>query len=169
MAPQQFPFVRLVKWLAVLSVLAFVAFLFRLVTYVPPGGRIFYSPLTKAELVGTYRFDTASIHGQDVPKGFLALAITLKADGSFVATNVPADCFFSYNPTPPVSEARGTWELKHESTSGEVDYLFLKFTTAPGPGLYSRVVEFLQFTPQINMSYHSGKPDSVIFSLKQQK
>jgi hypothetical protein len=152
-----------------------VEILFRLFVFLVFCNCTFASSLTKAELVGTYCLDASSLHGQNVPTNFYAFAITLNADDSFVATNVPADFFFGYTPTPAASEARGTWKLRHESEgsslfyNGENDYLDLNFVTAPGPGSYGTNVEPAGSTPRIYISYHSGKKDDAVFYLKKQK
>ena len=136
----------------------------------------FAAPLPKDEVVGTYRIDPSTLHGQTVPTNFFSFAITLSSDGSFSATNVPADFFFSYTPTTATAEARGTWKLDHRSEgrslvyTGENDYLVLDFTSAPGPGSYSTLVESARRgSVRIYMCYHSGKKDAVVFYLRREK
>lgn len=128
--------------------------------------------LKNDDLVGIYRLDVKRLYKQIQPEGLQELALTLKADGSFVTTNVFADCFFSYTPTPATSEAKGTWKLRHVSEgaslfyTGENDYLDLDFATTPGPGLFSTP---LGSGPSISMNFHSGRQDACVFYLVKQK
>jgi hypothetical protein len=147
---------------------------FRLVTSLLFCNCAVASPLTKADLVGTYRLDASTLHGQSVPSNFYSFAITLNADGSFAVTNLPADFFFDFTPSAAAAGARGTWELRRESEGNllfhvENDYLDLNFATTPGPGSYGTTVEPTFSTPRIYMCYHSGKQDEAVFYLKQQK
>jgi len=136
----------------------------------------FAAPLTSSEIAGTYCLDASSLHKQSVPTNFYAFTITLKADGSFIATNVPADFFFDYTPTPAVAEARGTWAVRHESEgrslfyTGENDYLDLDFTSPPGPGAFSTPLQSSHLAPpRIYICYHSNKKDAAVFYLKRQR
>jgi len=127
---------------------------------------------TEADLVGIWRVDTNLLYGQTLPTNFLSFALTLKADGSFLATNVPADFFFSYGSEPASPEARGTWRFKPHESDG-TDKLFLDFLK-PSEGLWVSNVQ-LKFSGvpyfsrvarrYIYMSYHTGKPDALVFYL----
>ena len=130
----------------------------------------------ESELVGTWRIDTNLLHHQVIPTNFLSFALTLKSDGSFLATNVPADLFFDYTPTPAFAEAQGSWKLKPDSSDG-TDKLFLDFAK-PNPGYWSSFVQMkfsgIPFFSRvarryIYMGYHSGKKDELVFYLIQRE
>ena len=67
---------------------------------------------------------------ESMPPNFLAFALTLKENGSFIATNVPAGFFFD----DAVSEGRGAWRLGTLMTGVPLHpltnepYLFMRFT-----------------------------------------
>jgi hypothetical protein len=127
---------------------------------------------TEAELVGIWRVDTNLLHRQTLPTNFLAFAVTLQANGTFVATNVPADFFFDYTPHPASAQAGGTWTFKPHQRDG-TDKLFLNFTK-PSEGSWSSDVQFkfagVPYFSRVNrryirMGYHVGKPDVLLFYL----
>jgi hypothetical protein len=126
----------------------------------------FAAPATKADFVGTYHLDVSTFHGQTIPTNFYAFAITFNDDGSFVATNIPADFFIT--PTAATSQAKGTWKLTHDSDSSS-DYLALFFTTTPIAWSWSNVVESYRDRPRIRMDYHTGNEDGAVFYLTKQK
>jgi hypothetical protein len=133
------------------------------------------APPSSATFAGTYRVENID-DKHSVPTNFFEFSLTLNADGSFVATNVPADFFFHYPPTPARPGAKGTWSVEHRSEgrsffyTGENDYLNLKFTTAPGPGSWSQLIQSdMLGAPWIRMDYHSGKSDAMLFNLKRVK
>lgn len=132
-------------------------------------------PMARAALVGTYRLDPSSLHRQTVPTNFFAFALMLHQDGSFGATNVPADFFFDYSPTLAVAGVKGNWTIRHRSErgslmwTGEQDWLELNFTSAPGSGSYQALIQANPWRPpRISMSYHGGKSDAASFYLKKE-
>ena len=151
-----------------------ITYSIRLLAFLLLCASAFAAPFTKADLVGIYRLDTTTLYNQTVPTNFYAFSLTLNTNGSFVATNVPADFFFSYPPTPAAAEARGTWKVRHESEgrslfyTGENDYLDLDFTT-PSPGSHGTPLQSYWGTPRIYMAYHTGKDDAAVFYLIKQK
>jgi hypothetical protein len=151
-----------------------VAILFAVFTYLMFSGDALAAPLTKADVVGTYRIDGATLHGQTLPTNFFAFAMTLNADGSFVTTNVPVDFFLGYTPAPTTPEPRGDWKLRHESEgasfvyTGENDYLDLHLTNGPKSG-FGLNIEPTWTTPRIKWYYHSLGPDHAEFYLKKQQ
>ena len=164
---------RRILWLA--AMIRASSFSIRLLAYLFLCNCTLAAPLNKADLVGTYHIDTSSFHlsgDETLPTNFWAFAITLNADGSFVATNVFPDCFFSFIPTPATPNARGSWDLRHESDggslfyTGETDYLTLDFTTVPGPGRYSTQIERYRSRLRIRMDYKSGKKYIATFYLQ---
>jgi hypothetical protein len=131
------------------------------------------------DVSGFYRLDTATLEGHPVPANFYAFSIVLNTsgtftNGTFIATNVPADFFFDYTPTPAVSEARGTWKVRHTSDggslfyTGENDYLDLEFTT-PSSLSWSQQIEIYRGIPRFRINYHSQKSDSAWYYLSRQK
>lgn len=145
------------------------AFSFGLFAYVLLCHSALAAGFTKDELVGTYRVNSYSIIGHSLPTNYYAFAITLNANGSFVATNVPADLYFNSTSTVAIPEARGTWKLRHVSEgrsfihTGETDYLDLDFTM-PSHGSDSHIV-LPGDLPRLAASYHSGESDSASFCL----
>lgn len=125
------------------------------------------APLTKDELVGTYQVGASTVDAPLVPTNFYAVTITLNADGSFVATNAPANFFFSYpNPDIPKDLTHGTWELSPEYESANEDddaSVDLTFTTASWSGEWSHPVELYQGTPRIYVIYLPFEDSSAKF------
>lgn len=129
------------------------------------------APPSSAAFVGIYHVVKFKGDRLSIPTNVFKFSLTLNADGSFVATNVPANLFFSYTPTPAVAEAKGTWKVEHRSEgrsffyTGENDYLTLNFTSAPGPGSWSNLIySDLLGPPWMQMDYYLTK--SNIFSFK---
>lgn len=115
--------------------------------------------LDEMETAGTYRWNGKPIHGL-VPTNYSVFSLTLAADGSFVATNLPAGIFFwTEDPTP---SARGRWHLKRVQErpsfffTGEADYLFLDFET-PSRGGFSVEIEGHSKTRRFRIDHRSGK------------
>jgi hypothetical protein len=99
----------------------------------------FGAPVAEREVVGTWRVDTNLLYGATMPTNFSRFGLTLQADHTFVAANVPANFFFHYDPTSEVDQARGTWKLTPEWKDG-ADHIELEFETAPGPGYWGGIV-----------------------------
>lgn len=119
------------------------------------------APLTKDELVGTYQVGASTVDAPLVPTNFYAVTITLNADGSFVATNAPANFFFSYpEPDMPKYLTHGTWKVSYEGVAYNVD---LTFTSASWTGSWGHPIKFYRGTPRIYVTYLPYKLSSARF------
>jgi hypothetical protein len=115
------------------------------------------APPSALDLVGTYRLESMTTHGQIAPTNFNQIAITLNADGSFVTTNVPPDFFFEAPSNSSLAITQGTWEEKQAAGTG---VLFLNFPTASGFNACMLPIKSDFGTLRICKVYHVGKPDS---------
>ena len=94
--------------------------------------------VTNVDLTGTWRADPKAVHMGVLPTNFLAFALTLNADGTFIATNLPAGLFSSSTAVP---EARGTWTCKH-SSADDVHYFGLSFDVPKTQGYYGTMLKW---------------------------
>ena len=136
-------------------------------------------PLAVSEVAGAYRIDPSLIRVGQMPTNYLPFGLVLKADGSFVATNVPAD--FIFDSKPAVAQAAGTWKLRYESYTNSLiytgqDYIDLQFTTAPGPGSTGLIIDIRgtipildKGRPCIRMHHQFANKDWLVFYLAKQK
>src|SRR5579864_5719803 len=129
------------------------------------------APLSNADVVGTFRIAPNFRNTRTIPTNFYPFTLTVNADGSFVATNVPSGVLCEDTAIP---EAKGMWKLRHESDgrslfyTGEEEFLVLN-TTFPKASYGELWVRYTWPTMYLQVSYHSGKNDSVTFYLKKEK
>jgi hypothetical protein len=136
-------------------------------------------PLTVAEVAGVYKIDPSLVRVGQMPTNFLPFAIVLKADGTFMATNVPAHLIFESKTA--VAHTEGTWKLRYESyTNASIykgqNYIDLDFATAPGPGSTGLIMDVWgaipivdKGRPCIKMSCQFPNTDWLVFYLSRQK
>src|ERR1035441_7630026 len=117
------------------------------------------APLTKGDLVGTYRVDVSGAEdAETVPTQFYNVALKLSPDGSFATTNAPVNFFFPYPlPTGEEEVAHGTWKVRYVSGDGLIttEMIDLTFATASWKGSFSAPVKTYRGIPRIKVLYRS--------------
>jgi hypothetical protein len=93
---------------------------------------------TNVDLAGTWRVDPKTVRMGVLPTSFLACALTLKADGTFTVTNVPAGFFGSFSAMP---EARGTWTCRYHA-GDDTHYFGLSFDVPETKGYYGTMLKW---------------------------
>jgi hypothetical protein len=131
-----------------------IGFLLRLLAFLLLCNSALAAPLTKNEVVGTYCVGASPEDAPLVPTNFYAVTITLKGDGSFVASNAPADFFFSYPSSDmPKDLTHGTWGLTPAEGDVVADTVDLTFTAPSWTGSWSHPIKLYQGTPRIKVTY----------------
>ena len=100
------------------------------------------APLSDSDFIGTWRVEPGTFvsfadRRQTMPTNFTAFALNLKADGSFIASNVPAGFFFGW---PASTEMSGKWKWR-QGENDDFFYFFLWFER-PSRGAWSTAVEW---------------------------
>ena len=130
-------------------------------------GGLAWSPVSTNVFVGTYRIDPSSAFGggSPLPTNFLAMTLTFKAGGTFVASNVPAGGLRVG--VPATLEAHGTWTLKPNSRD-EATYLFMDLTQPTNGFVGSTPVHYggyspFHYSPRIYWCHDCGHGKDLVF------
>jgi len=120
-------------------------------------------PEKAPDLTGRWHvdFDFAQNKHWALPKSFHDFHLQLKPDGTFIASNIPANFFFDYTDTPAAKEHQGKWEVKWESDD-EFYHLYLDFTTMGGG--FGTLIEWKNGAQTIYM----GKQNRVFYLTKEE-
>ena len=147
------PITTLLSLLWIVGVISFTVWFF---------GPYGYTELSHESFVGIYLVEAAKDNGHITFQGDISLSLTLNTDGSFVATNVPANFFFKFTPTAATPQARGTWSVMRSPEkcsmfySNEPDQLRLDFDE-PYNGLFSTPVESWAGSIRMELYYRGAR------------